>query len=218
MREERSLLFPWNFRRIFFTLYTLRGCVLFDKLNDILQELSQMQLWLKDQVFVRSFRRSFHKAWSILCFCFFFFFVHKEFVSDKAKSDEGLELLFFPVDNLFVQTVNVDFIWCCFFGSSHKSRDFDRRISIIVLKSIILSVLDAVIRRSSSKQANSVIPGELLTLNLLKLPKRRNVKSFIIHSTTIIIKPAIIASFGIFLQWLLDSWDFKSFGNNVKFP
>jgi hypothetical protein len=106
----------------------------------------------------------------MLLFCFFF--VHKEFVSDKAKSDEGLELLFFPVDNLFVQTVNVDFIWCCFFGSIHKSRDFNRRISIIVLKSVILSVLDAVIRRSSSKQANSVIPGELLTLNLLKLPKR----------------------------------------------
>jgi hypothetical protein len=39
-----------------------------------------------------------------------------------------------------VQTVNVDFIWCIFFVSSHKSRDFDQHISIIVLKSIILSV------------------------------------------------------------------------------
>jgi hypothetical protein len=39
-----------------------------------------------------------------------------------------------------------------------------------------------------------------------------------LHSTTIIIKPAIIVSFDIFLQSLLDSWDFKTFGNNVKFP
>jgi hypothetical protein len=126
--------------------------------------------------------------------------------------------LFFPVDNLFVQTVNVDFIWCSSFVSSHRSRDFDQLISIIVLKSIILFVLDAVIRRRSSRRANSVNPGEPLTLYLLKLPKRWTVKSFIIHSTTTIIKPTIIVSVGIFFQSLLDSWDFKSFGNNAQFP
>ncbi len=160
----------------------------------------------------------FTEAWSILCFCFCFFFVHKEFVNDKAKSDEGLVLLFFPVDNLFMQTVNVDFIWCSSFVSSHRSRDFDQHISIIVLKSIILFVLDAVIRRRSSRQANSVIPGEPLTLYLLKLPKRWTVKLFIIHSTTTIIKPTIFVSFGMFFSVTFGFLGFQIFWQQCPIP
>jgi hypothetical protein len=72
-----------------------------------------------------------------------------------------------------VQTVNVDFIWCSFFVSSHKSRDFDQHISIILLKSIILSVLDAVIRRRSSKQANS---HSWWTLNPVSLEASKKMK------------------------------------------
>jgi len=44
MCEEQSILFQWIFKFVLVNLYTLKDCVLFDKLHDIFQELSQMQL------------------------------------------------------------------------------------------------------------------------------------------------------------------------------
>jgi hypothetical protein len=83
---------------------------LFDKLHDIFQEVSQMQLQLKDQVFVRNFHRFFHK----ILVCFLLCFVHKRFVNGKAKFGEKLEHLFFPLENLFVETIDeVGDQWAC---------------------------------------------------------------------------------------------------------